>query len=196
MPPPRFTSMFTKPGPLLRQPTRQRVQQRLSSSSSSSSTTPTPTTPTPAPLKNPDPFPGGILVGPADNAFNRERAAVKIHAEASAGKFCASATRFPYNKDLPPFQYPLSNTPYPLPHPSYNTNPTNSLLCTTDFWRKLSIYVVPPAIVWAVINAWNLWNDHWEHWAHRPALEDRPQYSYQNIRTKNFPWGDGDKTLL
>jgi cytochrome c oxidase subunit 6a len=24
-------------------------------------------------------------------------------------------------------------------------------------------------------------------------LEERPEYPYQNIRTKNFFWGDGDK---
>ena len=26
-----------------------------------------------------------------------------------------------------------------------------------------------------------------------PPLEERPEYPYQNIRVKNFPWGDGDK---
>lgn len=31
---------------------------------------------------------GGKLVGPADNAFNRERAAVKAHAAATAGTCC------------------------------------------------------------------------------------------------------------
>ena len=29
-----------------------------------------------------------------------------------------------------------------------------------------------------------------------PPLEERTEYPYQNIRVKNFPWGDGDKTLL
>lgn len=29
-----------------------------------------------------------------------------------------------------------------------------------------------------------------------PPLEERVEYPYQNIRTKNFPWGNGDKTLL
>lgn len=43
------------------------------------------------------------------------------------------------------------------------------------------------------LNAWNLWNEHWEHWSHMPPLEERTQYPYQNIRTKNFVWGDGDK---
>jgi cytochrome c oxidase subunit 6a len=29
-----------------------------------------------------------------------------------------------------------------------------------------------------------------------PPLEERTEYPYQNIRTKNYFWGDGDKTLL
>jgi len=62
-----------------------------------------------------------------------------------------------------------------------------------DLWRKLSIYIVIPCLVLASINAWNLWNEHWEHWEHMPPLEERVEYPYQNIRTKNFFWGDGDK---
>ncbi|PGH26684.1 hypothetical protein AJ80_01630 [Polytolypa hystricis UAMH7299] len=67
---------------------------------------------------------------------------------------------------------------------------------TKDLWRKLSIYIVIPSIVLASINAYNLWNEHWEHWAHMPPLEDRVEYPYQNIRNKNYQWGDGDKTTL
>lgn len=26
-----------------------------------------------------------------------------------------------------------------------------------------------------------------------PPLEERTEYAYQNIRTKNYQWGDGDK---
>ncbi len=26
-----------------------------------------------------------------------------------------------------------------------------------------------------------------------PALEERTEYAYQNIRTKNYQWGNGDK---
>jgi cytochrome c oxidase subunit 6a len=43
------------------------------------------------------------------------------------------------------------------------------------------------------INAKNLWDEHWEHWSHMPPLEERVEYPYQNIRTRNFFWGDGDK---
>lgn len=50
-----------------------------------------------------------------------------------------------------------------------------------------------PCLVLASINAYNLWNEHWEHWSHLPPLEERVEYPYQNIRTKNYQWGDGDK---
>lgn len=45
----------------------------------------------------------------------------------------------------------------------------------------------------AGVNAYRLWTEHWEHVAHGPSLEEKTEYPYQNIRTKNFPWGDGDK---
>ncbi|MCJ1486544.1 Cytochrome c oxidase subunit 6A, mitochondrial [Schaereria dolodes] len=92
---------------------------------------------------------GPPLTGTADNAFNRERQAVKAHAAA-----------------------------------------------TSDTWRKLSIYVTIPCLIIASVNAHNLWSEHWEHWAHEPPLDERPEYPYQNIRTKNYPWGNGDETLF
>ncbi|KAI5308382.1 Cytochrome c oxidase subunit 6A, mitochondrial [Ascosphaera atra] len=67
---------------------------------------------------------------------------------------------------------------------------------TSELWRKLSYYVVPAVIVLGGINAYNLWNEHWEHEKHMPPLEERVEYPYQNIRSKNFFWGDGDKSLL
>ncbi|EMC98129.1 hypothetical protein BAUCODRAFT_155349 [Baudoinia panamericana UAMH 10762] len=84
-----------------------------------------------------------------DNAFNRERAAVKAHAAA-----------------------------------------------TSDTWRKGSIYIVIPSLLIAAVNAWRLWDEHQEHMKHEPPLEERVEYPYMNIRTKSFPWGDGDKTLF
>ena len=53
--------------------------------------------------------------------------------------------------------------------------------------------VALPCLILASINAKNLWDEHWEHEKHRPPLEERVQYPYQNIRTKAFPFGDGDK---
>ena len=50
-----------------------------------------------------------------------------------------------------------------------------------------------PSIILAGVNAYRLWTEHWEHVAHGPALEDKPEYPFQNIRTKNYFWGDGDK---
>ncbi|KAF3941301.1 hypothetical protein ABW19_dt0201670 [Dactylella cylindrospora] len=67
---------------------------------------------------------------------------------------------------------------------------------SAQLWRKLSIFVAIPALILSSVNAYNLWNEHWEHEAHMPPLEERPQYPYLNIRSKNFPWGDGDKTLF
>jgi hypothetical protein len=40
------------------------------------------------------------------------------------------------------------------------------------------------------------WDAHWEHVAHAPPKEEKAEYAYQNIRTKNFWWGDGDKVSL
>ncbi|KAJ4386220.1 Cytochrome c oxidase subunit 13, mitochondrial [Gnomoniopsis smithogilvyi] len=67
---------------------------------------------------------------------------------------------------------------------------------STALWKKISIFVCIPALVGASVNAYVLWNEHWEHWSHMPPLEERVEYPYQNIRTKNFTWGDGDKTLF
>ena len=60
--------------------------------------------------------------------------------------------------------------------------------------KKADLYSVTiPCLIIAGVNAYNLWNEHWAHWAHMEPLEERPEYPYQNIRTKNFFWGDGDK---
>ncbi|KAM5431637.1 Cytochrome c oxidase subunit 6A [Microsporum canis] len=64
---------------------------------------------------------------------------------------------------------------------------------TSDLWRKLAVI---PTLILGSINAYNLWTEHWEHWSHMPALEERVEYPYQNIRSKNYFWGDGDKTLF
>ena len=63
----------------------------------------------------------------------------------------------------------------------------------TDLWRRLAIYIVIPALFISGTNAWRLWREHWEHKAHEPPVEERTEYPYMNIRSKAFPWGDGDK---
>ncbi|KAI9669139.1 MAG: Cytochrome c oxidase subunit 6A, mitochondrial [Alyxoria varia] len=85
------------------------------------------------------------LEGQFDNAFNRERLAVKKHAAATAAH---------------------------------------------------SHSVVLPALIMGGANTWVQWVEHWEHQSHEPPVHERPQYSYMNIRTKAFPWGDGDKSLF
>ncbi|KAK7414155.1 hypothetical protein QQX98_006941 [Neonectria punicea] len=55
---------------------------------------------------------------------------------------------------------------------------------------------VGPCLIAAGANAYWLWNEHWDHWNHMPPLEERTEYSYQNIRSKNYQWGEGDKTLF
>ncbi|KAI9035432.1 cytochrome c oxidase subunit VIa [Aspergillus affinis] len=55
---------------------------------------------------------------------------------------------------------------------------------------------VIPALVLGSLTAYNLWEEHWDHWDHMPPLEERTEYPYQNIRVKNYPWGDGDKTIF
>ncbi|PSN70058.1 mitochondrial cytochrome c oxidase subunit VIa [Corynespora cassiicola Philippines] len=65
-----------------------------------------------------------------------------------------------------------------------------------EFWRKLSIYVALPCLLIATVNGKMRWDAHWEHKSHEPPRSEQPEYPYQNIRTKNFWWGDGDKTLF
>ena len=65
-----------------------------------------------------------------------------------------------------------------------------------DTWRKLSIYVVIPALIISGVNAWRLWSEHWEHKAHEPPVEEKTEYPFMNIRNKAFPWGDGDKVSI
>ncbi|ODQ50600.1 cytochrome c oxidase, subunit VIa [Saitoella complicata NRRL Y-17804] len=66
---------------------------------------------------------------------------------------------------------------------------------TADLWRKITYYIAFPLIIVGAVNAKNLYDEHNEHMAHVDITE-QPQYAYLNIRTKNFPWGDGDKTAF
>lgn len=56
--------------------------------------------------------------------------------------------------------------------------------------------VVIPALCIASVNAYKLWTEHWEHKSHEAPKSEQPEYAYQNIRTKNYFWGDGDKVCV
>ncbi|TGO54659.1 hypothetical protein BOTNAR_0262g00150 [Botryotinia narcissicola] len=89
------------------------------------------------------------FTGAENNAFNRERQAVKDHAAATSGR-----------KEI-----------------------------KADYWGSATV----PCLIIASVNAKILWDEHWAHWDHMEPLEERPEYPYQNVRTKNFFWGDGEK---
>ncbi|KAM0175420.1 hypothetical protein ACHAPC_004919 [Botrytis cinerea] len=101
------------------------------------------------------------FTGAENNAFNRERQAVKDHAAATSGTSLEEVVNL------------VSYTPY-------------------GQVRGATI----PCLIIASVNAKILWDEHWAHWDHMEPLEERPEYPYQNMRTKNFFWGDGDKTLF
>lgn len=84
-------------------------------------------------------------------------------------------------EDLPLVRRCSNNDePFPIPLPARDS--ANSVQSA-----------VGPCLIAAGANAYYLWNAHWDHWNHMPPLEERTEYPYQNIRTKNYMWGDGDK---
>ncbi|KAJ0316249.1 hypothetical protein KNSL1_003532 [Colletotrichum chrysophilum] len=111
-----------------------------------------------------------------DNAFVREREAAKHHA---AGTTVCLPPKTPRRK--------LAPTIEGIPTPS------KTLLMQDVATEEVACI---PALALAGANAYVLWNEHWEHWSHMPPLEERVEYPYQNIRTKNYQWGNGDKTLF
>ena len=56
--------------------------------------------------------------------------------------------------------------------------------------------IAVPAITISLFNAYKLYAEHHNHTVHGPLPEEKIEFPYQNIRVKNFPWGDGDKTLF
>ncbi|CCE64244.1 hypothetical protein TPHA_0H00340 [Tetrapisispora phaffii CBS 4417] len=70
---------------------------------------------------------------------------------------------------------------------------------TSNFWKKISIMVAVPAIGLATINTYYVEVEHAEHRKHLSHVKDSDwpkDYEFQNIRSKPFFWGDGDKTLF
>lgn len=125
------------------------------------------------------------LKGAADNAFNRERAAVKAHAAQTTGESVA-APKQAYRTQLT-HRLQDSGENYPSSTSFISRSSLSELVLTPD------CSAVIPALLIASANAYVLWNEHWEHWNHMPPLEERTEYPYQNLRKKNYPWGNGDK---
>ncbi|EEY15879.1 cytochrome c oxidase subunit VIa [Verticillium alfalfae VaMs.102] len=86
----------------------------------------------------------------------------------------------------------ISERQHAKEHASGTTGPSLS----NPFRETQLPFACIPALGLAGWNAYSLWNEHWEHWSHMLPLEERTEYSYQNIRTKNFSWGNGDKTIF
>lgn len=61
-----------------------------------------------------------------------------------------------------------------------------------DFWKKVFFFVSCPAIVLAGINTYLLEMEHYHHY-HRPEFVP---YEHLRIRTRRFPWGDGNHSLF
>ncbi|SCU87795.1 LAMI_0D07514g1_1 [Lachancea mirantina] len=70
---------------------------------------------------------------------------------------------------------------------------------TSGLWKKISFFVAAPAITLAAINTYFIEAEHAEHRKHLKHVPDSEwptPYEFQNIRSKPFFWGDGDKTLF
>ncbi|XP_025269497.1 cytochrome c oxidase subunit 6A1, mitochondrial [Camponotus floridanus] len=71
--------------------------------------------------------------------------------------------------------------------PHEHTSTEQSLL----LWKRISFFVGVPAICLAMLNCYL------NHQAHHN--DERPEfvaYEHMRIRTKKFPWGDGNHTLF
>ncbi|KAK9367620.1 cytochrome c oxidase, subunit VIa [Lipomyces kononenkoae] len=71
---------------------------------------------------------------------------------------------------------------------------------TASMWYKVSLYVALPLVTLSLIRSIKQESEHIahvKHHAHEEEPEDlSPEFPYQNIRRKDFFWGDGDKTLF
>lgn len=69
----------------------------------------------------------------------------------------------------------------------------------SNTWKRLTYIVALPAILLAAIPVGNVELKHADHRKHLREVPDDEwptQYDYQNIRSRKFFWGDGDKTLF
>ena len=70
---------------------------------------------------------------------------------------------------------------------------------TSSLWIKITWFVAAPAVALAAVNTYFVEAEHASHREHLKHVSDQDwprDYDFQNIRTKPFFWGDGDKTLF
>ncbi|KAK9350347.1 cytochrome c oxidase, subunit VIa [Lipomyces doorenjongii] len=70
---------------------------------------------------------------------------------------------------------------------------------TAGMWYKVSLYVALPLVTVALIRSFKQETEHISHVKHHAHEEPEdlpPEFPYQNIRRKDFFWGNGDKTLF
>ncbi|SCW01075.1 LAFE_0D04522g1_1 [Lachancea fermentati] len=70
---------------------------------------------------------------------------------------------------------------------------------TSGLWKKITFFVAVPSIALAAVNTYFVEEEHAKHREHLKHVPDQDwpkDYEFQNIRSKPFFWGDGDKTLF
>ncbi|EPY51197.1 cytochrome c oxidase subunit VIa [Schizosaccharomyces cryophilus OY26] len=67
---------------------------------------------------------------------------------------------------------------------------------SSEFWKKVTYYVGGPALVLSSLNAYYIYKKHKEHAEHHHDPEIDVPYTFENLRFKKYPWGDGTKTLF
>lgn len=70
---------------------------------------------------------------------------------------------------------------------------------TAGLWKRISFFIALPAIGLTAINTYFVEVAHAHHREHMSKLTDDEwpvEYEFQNIRSKDYFWGDGDKTLF
>lgn len=70
---------------------------------------------------------------------------------------------------------------------------------TAQLWKRIAIFVFVPAIIVTAIHTYFIEMEHAEHRKHMLETPDDQlpkEMEFQNIRSKDFFWGEGDKTLF
>ena len=66
---------------------------------------------------------------------------------------------------------------------------------TTMLWKKISLFGAIPAVLFVAYSAYSVEQEHLQHIAEHGKPEFI-EYSHLRIRSKPFPWGDGNHSLF